>query len=91
MKFLPTSLFEKEVNKFPPFIERGARGDFTEEALSILFQKIRNRIYEMSYLENNVSVSRVRNLLNFHGSSLPAEASAQAGAPSGHGALIRFE
>jgi hypothetical protein len=34
-----------------------------------------------------VSVSRVRNPVNFHSSSLPAEASAQAGAPSGHGTL----
>jgi hypothetical protein len=36
-------------------------------------------------LENNVSVSLVRNPSNFHGSSLPAEALVQAGAPSGHG------
>ena len=27
-------------------------------------------------------------IVNFHASSLPAEALAQAGAPSGHGALI---
>ena len=37
------------------------------------------------WLENNVFVSRVRNPLNFHGSSLSAGALAQAGAPSGHG------
>ena len=34
-------------------------------------------------------MSRVRNPLNFHGSCLPAEALAQAGAPSGHGALVK--
>ncbi len=34
---------------------------------------------------------RVRNPLYFHGSSLPAEALAQAGAPSGQGTVIGKE
>jgi hypothetical protein len=59
MKSLPASLFEREVNKFPPFIERGARGDFTEEVLSILFPEIRNADLRNVVLSHGDGVNRL--------------------------------